>query len=416
MQEDVTLKHRSARMVLAAIGVFAIASAETFAAPAPPSEVVASDTPGDVGTRVSVSWIQSPDDVPGKTPRLVDLYRVFRRGANDAEFKAVGEATYGRGEFTDTNAERGKQYWYRVTAIGPDLSESTAAETANPVVPEMEFFDYRRAWYGVILLIVCGSVVYFIEVARGGRDLKIRKIAGLDAVTEAVGRATEMGRPCLFVPGILDINDIQTVAGLTVLSRVATLCADYDARLEVPTSKSLVMTAASETVASAYLSAGRPDAFRADDVYYLTDEQFGYVAGVTGQMVREKPAACFYMGAFFAESLFLAETGNSVGAIQIAGTAEPAQLPFFVAACDYTLLGEEFFAASAYLSGEPHQLGSLKGQDVGKLIGAVLIIAGAVLTTIASCTNNLAITDNFTISNVVSYLQDNILGDKGFLP
>ncbi|MGE3314662.1 MAG: DUF6754 domain-containing protein [Planctomycetaceae bacterium] len=401
---------RIARTMLFAIGVVTFTIAETLAAPAPPSEVVAYDAPGDVGTRVIVKWEKSPDDVSGNSPRLVDLYRVFRRSSEEQDFKPVGDATYGRGEFTDTNAERGKEYWYRVTAVGPDLTESAAAETAGSIVPEMEYFDFRRAWYGVILLIVCGSVVYFIEVARGGRDLKIRKIAGLDAVTEAVGRATEMGRPCLFVPGILDINDIQTVAGLTVLSRVATLCAEYDAHLEVPTSKSLVMTAASETVASAYLTAGRPDAFRADDVYYLTDEQFGYVAGVTGQMVREKPAACFYMGAFFAESLFLAETGNSVGAIQIAGTAEPAQLPFFVAACDYTLLGEEFFAASAYLSGEPHQLGSLKGQDVGKLIGALLIIIGAALATFAS------LTENATVGNVVTYLEEHILGDKGIQP
>ena len=48
---------------------------------------------------------------------------------------------------------------------------------------------------------------------------------------------------------------------------------------------------------------------------------------------------------------------------------------------DYTLIGEEFFAASAYLSGEKHQLGSLKGQDVGKVIGALLLIAGCLLTT-----------------------------------
>ena len=113
------------------------------------------------------------------------------------------------------------------------------------------------------------------------------------------------------------------------------------------------------------------------DSYYTTDEQFGYVAAVTGLMVRERPAACLYMGAFFAESLILAETGNLCGAIQIAGTAMPAQLPFFVAACDYTLIGEEFFAASAYLSGEPQQLGSLKGQDLGKLLAMLFIAFGS---------------------------------------
>ena len=59
------------------------------------------------------------------------------------------------------------------------------------------------------------------------------------------------------------------------------------------------------------------------------------------------------MGKFFAESLLFAETGNSIGAIQIAGTGSQTQIPFFVTACDYTLMGEEFFAASAYLSKEP---------------------------------------------------------------
>ncbi len=164
------------------------------------------------------------------------------------------------------------------------------------------------------------------------------------------------------------------------------------------------MTAARETVQAAYLSAGRPEAFSPDKVYYVTDEQFGYVAYVQGLMVRERPAACFYMGAFFAESLILAEIGNSVGAIQIAGTAQPAQLPFFVAACDYTLIGEEFFAASAYLSREPDQLGSLKGQDVGKLIVAAGIITGVAAETLATLTGSPAIRTfvDFLINRVLT--------------
>jgi len=90
-------------------------------------------------------------------------------------------------------------------------------------------------------------------------------------------------------------------------------------------------------------------------------------------MVREKPAACLYMGKFYAESLILAETGNSIGAIQIAGTASRAQIPFFETACDYTLIGEEFFAASAYLSQKPELIGGVRGQDMVK-VGIITII------------------------------------------
>ena len=96
-------------------------------------------------------------------------------------------------------------------------------------------------------------------------------------------------------------------------------------------------------------------------------------------VVRDKPATMFYMGAFFAESLILAETGNAAGAIQIAGTGQPSQLPFFVASCDYTLIGEELFAASAYLGREPKLLGSLKGQDFAKAAFLLMIILGLLM-------------------------------------
>ena len=138
------------------------------------------------------------------------------------------------------------------------------------------------------------------------------------------------------------------------------------------------MKAARETVREAYTMEGRPDLFQDDMVHYLTDDQFAYAAGVNGIMVREKPAACLYMGKFFAESLILAETGNSIGAIQIAGTASQSQIPFFVTACDYTLIGEEFFAASAYLSQSPELMGGLKGQDMMKA-GVIAAIIGSLL-------------------------------------
>ena len=385
--------------------------AASAAPPRPPSDFAAADAPGDVGEKVDLTWKLSPDDVAKNDPRKVTAYFLYRKEVDAAQYAKLSvEPTYQKDNVTDETAEPGKSYLYQIRAVGPDGEVSDAVTLSQPVVPDMELFDTQKAWYGIILLIVGGSVVYFIEMARSGKDLKIRKIAGLEAVEEAVGRATEMGRTCLFIPGIQDINDIQTIAGLTVLSRVAHVAAEYGAKIEVPTCRSLVMATARETVESSYLAAGRPDAYNEDDIYYLTDEQFGYVAGVTGTMVRDKPAACFYMGAFFAESLLLAETGNSIGAIQIAGTAMPSQLPFFVAACDYTLIGEEFFAASAYLSGEPQQLGSLKGQDVGKVIGVVLLLTGCGLATFAE------LTGSGMFSAVLSFLSDNVLGSEGFLP
>ena len=235
----------------------------------------------------------------------------------------------------------------------------------------------------------------------------VRPIAGLKVIDEAVGRSTEMGRPMLFIPGIMDLDQIETVAGLTVMSQIAKKAAEYDTPLEVPTARVLVMSAAREMCQAAALAAGRPETYDSDRINYITDDQFGYVAHVVGWMVREKPAACFFLGKFFAESLILAETGQSVGAIQVGGTAEAAQLPFFVAACDYALIGEELFAASAYLSGEPQQLGTVQGQDWGKFLAIGLIVIGCLLATAVS------LTSDETLAAVLHALKDQILSTGG---
>ncbi len=402
----------------AVLGTILIAGAATAAPPAPPAGIQATDRPLDGGHQIDLIWGLSPDDTEEADHKLVVRYKIQRSGERNGRYTDVTTIQSDKEAFKTGEIKlkvekcvRGEEHWFRVLAIGPGDTESTAVTTREAALPTREWLDGTRIWLSVITLIVCGSVVLFIQLARSGRPLKLRKIAGLEAVDEAVGRATEMGRSVLFIAGIQDMNDIQTVAGITVLSRVAKVAAEHDAILEVPTSRSLVMTTARETVQAAFMAAGRPDAYNEDRIYYVTDEQFGYVAAVAGLMVREKPAACFYMGSFFAESLILAETGNSVGAIQVAGTAQPAQLPFFVAACDYTLIGEEFFAASAYLSGEPEQLGSLKGQDVGKLIVGVQIILGCLLATLANLWP-----DADSIAGALNYLTEHVLHDKGFFP
>jgi hypothetical protein len=375
---------------------------------AAPFGLVAADHPNDDGTAIDVTWDLSPDDRPDRKPRVVRAYKIFRSLANGQERDELAQVAFNVGKYTDRTCAPGVDYLYEVAAVGAKQAQSEPARLKRPVHGVLQWFDWSRVWFGLILLLVCGGVVVFTELVKTGRGTYVREIAGLKAIQEAVGRATEMGRPCLFVPGVRDMNEIATVAGITILSHVAKIAADYDAAIEVPTSRSLVMTAARDAVQGAYLSAGRPEAYNEDRIYYVTYEQFPFVAYLTGYMVREKPAACFYAGIFFAESLILAETGNSVGAIQIAGTSEAAQLPFFVAACDYTLIGEELFAASAYLSGEAHQLGSLKGQDAGKVLAALLLTAGSLMATAA------ALVPQWTAAGfVLHFLKETLLGKGG---
>ncbi|MAV64586.1 MAG: hypothetical protein CMG00_05275 [Candidatus Marinimicrobia bacterium] len=238
------------------------------------------------------------------------------------------------------------------------------------------FFNADSSLMFFLLIFVSNILMISVFWAESGNKVFIRDIPGIKAMEEAVGRATEMGKPVLFVPGILDLNEVETIAGINILGHVAKITAEYETSLNVPVSKSIVMEAAREICKESYLQIGRPDLYHNDMVHYLAEDQFAYAAGINGIMVREKPAACLYQGKFYAESLLLAETGNRIGAIQIAGTGSSSQIPFFVTACDYTLIGEEFLTASAILSDRKDLLGSVRGQDIIKLfiITAMLVI------------------------------------------
>jgi len=256
-----------------------------------------------------------------------------------------------------------------------DFKSAFAAESTS-------LFRADRINILVLFIIFCAVVLLYIRSARKGKEFFIRKINGLEAIEEGVGRATEMGRPVLFIPGIDELDEIQTIAGLSILSRVAKITAQYSTPLMVPVYYPLVLAAAQESIKGAYLDAGKGDDYDPEMAQYVAGEQFAFVAAVHGIMHRDKPATNVYMGSFYAESLLLAEEGQASGAIQIAGTANPEQLPFFIAACDYTLMGEELFAAGSYLSKEPLMLGSLKGQDWMKVFLVICILLGVLFETL----------------------------------
>ncbi len=347
----------------------------------PPLAVQAKDAPNDKGASLLVLWKPSPSDTKGD--KAVEGYQILRGTSPDGPFEPVGTTAKGDTLFTDHIPQDGVDYFYKVRTLGPG---GVFAESAvgGPAQAKGQWFNTERGNALLAVIILVSAIIYFVYKAQSGKELYIRKIAGLEEVDNAVGRATEMGKKIVYIPGRQDMDNVQTIAAVLLLGRVARLAAEYETRLEVPNTRSMVMVSCREVVKEAFLKAGRPDAYRENDIHYITEDQFGFAAAVDGMMLRDRPAAVFYQGAFFAESLIFAETGNSIGAIQIAGTAQPAQLPFFVVACDYTLIGEELFAASAYLSKEPRLLGSLKGQDVGKFVTMAAISIGALLATVKS--------------------------------
>ena len=373
-----------------------------------PTGVKAGDTPNDSGGSITVTW-DYPESYEGVKQVTYTIYisesemgPFHSARINAGDLQSSDPATFGHGdetsqklfvkitEYVDSTdpskkiaIENGKTYYVQVKAHLPS-GESFPSAVASAEAYENLFNTTKTNNFvlGTIFsLIILGSI--FLAQKR---ELFIRRIAGLEALDEALGRATEMGKPVLFAHGLASMGSVSTIAAINVLSRVAHRTAEFNTELRVANNDPIVMAVSQEVVKESYLNAGRPDAYSEDSVFMVATEQFSYAAALDGMMVRDRPATNIMMGYFYAESLLLAETGASIGAIQIAGTDSYTQLPFFITTCDYTLMGEELYAASAYLAREPKLLGSLKGQDIGKAVLLIVIIFGTLLATLGNQT------------------------------
>ncbi len=372
-------------------------------------EAEAFDMPGDGGGSIGLRW---------NSPRIDAFvaaearYQIFLSDRAEGGFHQI--ATFP----VKTHYERDRQapwwlirtqrphtHFFQVSTYGEEaLVDETpyylkvvglAGETRieSPVLsatPQANCFHWAKLNNFLFTLAFSAGVLFSIRYARTHPKFFLRRIPGIDAVEEAVGRATEMGRPILYLTGSGeltgsgDASNLSTIAATVILGEVAKRAAVYGTAIKVPHRSAIVMAISQEIVREAYLTAGRLDAYSDDINFFIAADQFAYTAAVDGIMLRERPAANFFIGYYYAESLLLAETGVTTGAIQIAGTDAEHQLPFFITSCDYTLIGEELYAASAYLSRDPALVGTLRGQDLGKGFLLVGLVLGTLLITVGT--------------------------------
>ena len=346
------------------------------------TDFAAKDRPGDSGNAILLTW---------KDPLGLDKNAALqiRRAVPPAyDWTEITVAKPGAERYVDTTAKDGTVYRYEIRTVSAADTSSTVPAgpplVSDPVASHDNWFRTEKTNSFIASVLFLVILLASIGAAKSGKKIFIRRIAGLNAVDEAIGRATEIGKKVLYVPGSQSMDEIQTIASISILGHVARATARYGTDLDVPNKDPLTFASAREAVRGAYLAEGRPDLYREEMVNYVTYDQFAFTAAVSARMIRERPAAIFLVGYFFAESLILAETGQSTGAIQIAGQADPTQLPFFIATCDYTLIGEELYAASAYLTREPVLLGSMRAQDIAKAIVILLGITGIIASSLGA--------------------------------
>lgn len=248
-----------------------------------------------------------------------------------------------------------------------------------------------RIFQLILLLLFVIFVWFTLWRADQGALPSVRYLPHLDAMKEMVDRCAELNRPVIFPPGGSSVGGMagtsitgDHLASITILQEVASYCATTGAKLIVLAARPPLIPLYTEAVKEGYVKAGALQDFSPDIIRYSTPELYSYAAWCAGTIRREKAGANFMIGGHMMESLILASAGLDVGAMQIAGTTGSSQAPYFIATCDYVFIGPEMYAASAMISKDPGELGTLRGQDLISILIIVLALLGSLTVTFGS--------------------------------
>jgi len=237
----------------------------------------------------------------------------------------------------------------------------------------------------VFLLIFIAALYYFTLRVRSGRVPTLRRIRAFDTLKGLPGRAVEAGRDLhlsLGIGSLVNETTSDSLAGLAVL--------DYLAEQAAATGVSPIISMADPTVMlfaqNALRAAHADDPNRAEETYrhvrWIAPQPAAYAAGVVNLLNIDQVEANVMVGNFGDEYLLRGETAARRGIAHVGGTSNPNVLPFIYASAQETMLGEEIYAAGAYLQRRPAHIGSLAAQDMLRWLVALFILGGIVLASL----------------------------------
>lgn len=238
----------------------------------------------------------------------------------------------------------------------------------------------------VVLVVVALTWLHHARVSAG-RLPRRRPLPALETLRAALGRGAETGRATHVAPGasVLGAADgsrattAELIAGLLVAERVAGEAALNGAPILVSSGDAVAHMALRGSVRQAYQVAGQAQDYDPSRVQLLAhNDELAYAAGVSTIYARQPLEASALVGGFNQEFLLIGEEGAQRDLPQVAGSTSSVALPLMLLTTPATLIGEEIFAAEAYVASPGPSQARLLTQDALRTVVILLLIGGFV--------------------------------------
>jgi len=221
-------------------------------------------------------------------------------------------------------------------------------------------------------------IVAFIFIGRNHPSRSLREILTFKKLKRGIGLAVEAGQRLHISLGHGSLDGQKAASGLiglSVLERVARVASISDLPPIASSGEGNLSILSQDTLKSAYA------AINAEDQYDPLSGQlsgltpFSFASGTLPLIYDQHTSVNILMGSFGTELALIADVSERVGSITLAGSENLSAQAIIYATAQEPLIGEELFAAGAYLNAGPAHASSLRAQDLLRwvIIGVIII-------------------------------------------
>ena len=232
-----------------------------------------------------------------------------------------------------------------------------------------------------VLAIAAILLVVFTLMRRRSPGV-FREIDAYDRLNSAVGRAVEDGTRLHISIGrgnLFTTRGGSALAGLAMLRRLSERTSLSDNPPIVTSGDASLAILSQDTLQSGYGAAGAEEQYRFTTGRLTGLTPFAFAAGTIPVTRDENVSTNIVLGDLGAESALLVEAADRENTDLIAASDNLSAQAVLFASSQDPLIGEELFAAGAYVGAGPSHEASLQVQDVLRWVVILAILGGAVL-------------------------------------
>jgi len=238
--------------------------------------------------------------------------------------------------------------------------------------------------FGFIILSAI-ALAYLTRALKAEQSISLRKLPAFETLQKLVAKTVADGSTVHLSPGRGGLEGSSNPATLAALSALDSIVRDASTGNNAPlvtTGAGTLYIASNDMLRGAADDAVVPGLNVSDSVQFLAAENspLAFGAGVNQVLDAEHHGGSFISGKLGLELAYMTEAADRKRISQVLGSDDLEALAIATAASEDVLVGEELYAAAAYMTQEPSRLASLQLQDLVRIIVAIAVLVAAVVS------------------------------------